>query len=85
MAKSGEAVSPVVSKIIGTAREVETRINGLKKPEMKFPLRTLANAEQVPETVVAHALVEHLGRGEQNVRRFGLQPLPRENDLVALD
>ena len=43
MAKSGEAVSPVISKIVGTAREVETRINGLKKPEMKFPLRNLSN------------------------------------------
>ena len=43
MAKSGEAVSPVISQIVGTAREVESKINGLKKPEMKFPLRTLAN------------------------------------------
>ena len=43
MAKSGEAASPVLSKIVGTAREVETRINGLKKPEMKFPLRNLSN------------------------------------------
>ena len=43
MAKSGETVSPVISKIVGTAREVESKINGLKKPEMKFPLRTLAN------------------------------------------
>ena len=43
MAKPGEAVSPVISKIVGTAREVEAKINGLKKPEMKFPLRTLAN------------------------------------------
>jgi len=43
MAKSGETVSPVISKIVGTARDVESKINGLKKPEMKFPLRTLAN------------------------------------------
>ena len=43
MAKSGEAVSPVIAKIVGTAREVETKINGLKKPEMKFPLRNLSN------------------------------------------
>ena len=43
MAKSGEAVSPVISQIVDTARAVETKINGLKKPEMKFPLRNLSN------------------------------------------
>ena len=43
MAKSGEAASPVISQIVDTARAVETKINGLKKPEMKFPLRNLSN------------------------------------------
>lgn len=42
MARAAQA-SPVVSKIVGTAREVEGRINALKKPEMKFPLRNLGN------------------------------------------
>jgi DNA topoisomerase-6 subunit A len=43
MAKSGEAASPIVAKIVDTARDVEAKINRLKKPEMKFPVRSLAN------------------------------------------
>ena len=35
--------NPVVDKIVGSAREIHTRISARRKPAMKFPLRSLSN------------------------------------------
>ena len=49
MAKAKPAASPVVAKIVGSARDMQQKIVAGRKPSMKFPLRSLSNVRYTPK------------------------------------
>ena len=49
MSKAPAGESPVVSKIVDSAREIHGRVGGGRKPSMRFPLHNLSNVRYTPK------------------------------------
>jgi len=47
--KARAAANPVVGKIVGSAGEIHKKIVAGRKPDLKFPLRSLANVRYTPK------------------------------------
>src|SRR5579859_816355 len=61
------------------------RVNFVDEYKLRSSVGPDSNSEQAPKTSRRETLVEHLGRGEQNIRRFGQHTFSRDADLVRVD